>query len=200
MRHWCCKDEFLCTRQCPKNTNHDNKSLESCIDNNQGHDHSYVMVLVGLSLWTFSWIFTQVKTAAIHYQSYNPVFLQRTEAEWRSLWHNDCHRVCHFELDQHVDLACRMDIYRIRKRSVDAAEEPRISNKYETDNQNTKRIFIDKSTSMKFLSPDSVHSIRRKRNVLNECCYSKGCSWEEFAEFCQFSIRLPATNANSCVS
>lgn len=39
MRHWCCKDEFLCTRQCPKNTNHDNKSPESCIDNNQEHDH-----------------------------------------------------------------------------------------------------------------------------------------------------------------
>lgn len=37
----------------------------------------YVMVLVGLSLWAFSWIFTHVKTAAIHYQSYNPVFLQR---------------------------------------------------------------------------------------------------------------------------
>lgn len=60
--------------------------------------------------------------------SFNGIF-DRTEAEWRSLWHNDCHRVCHFELDQHVDLACRMDIYRIRKRSVDAAEEPRISNK-----------------------------------------------------------------------
>ena len=45
-------------------------------------------------------------------------YVGRTEAEWRSLWHTDCHRVCHYELDQHVDLACRMDIYRIRKRSA----------------------------------------------------------------------------------
>nr|XP_022333774.1 probable insulin-like peptide 7 [Crassostrea virginica] len=123
---------------------------------------------------------------------------KRTEAEWRSLWHTDCHRVCHYELDQHVDLACRMDIYRIRKRSAPRQDpEPKASNKHF---QKRKDIFIEKPTSMKFLSPTSSVSIRRKRNVLNECCYSKGCSWEEFAEFCQFSIRLPATNINSCTS
>ena len=36
-----------------------------------------VMVLVPLSVWTFSWILTHMKTAALHYQSYNPAFLQR---------------------------------------------------------------------------------------------------------------------------
>ncbi|XP_062609210.1 probable insulin-like peptide 7 [Saccostrea cucullata] len=119
----------------------------------------------------------------------------RTENEWRSLWHTDCHRVCHYELDQHVDLACRMDIYRIRKRFADwerAAKRKHINGEFSEDNG----VFIEKCPSMKFLSP--VMDMRSKKNVLNECCYSKGCSWEEFAEFCQFSIRLPATDANSC--
>ncbi|XP_061169554.1 probable insulin-like peptide 7 [Saccostrea echinata] len=158
------------------------------------------MVLVPCCIWTLLWIFTHVTVASHNYQDYNALFLQRTENEWRSLWHTDCHRVCHYELDQHVDLACRVDIYRIRKRSADwdhSVKQRHIDEgKYFLHFLNNNGVFIEKSASMKFLSP--VMGMRSKRNVLNECCYSKGCSWEEFAEFCQFSIRLPATNANSC--
>ncbi|XP_041354347.1 probable insulin-like peptide 7 [Gigantopelta aegis] len=121
------------------------------------------------------------------------------------VWHTDCHRVCRHDLIEHVDVACRYDPYRIiGKRSVDAVMDPSSHSEHQSPSQQPTRapsLFVAKDTSASFLKSYKLkrqaHSVY-KRSIMDECCVSKACSWEEFAEFCHVGNRRPATHVTIC--
>lgn len=57
---------------------------------------------------------------------WDDIFQQRTESDWRDLWHEERHRRCQHQLLSHMELVCEKDIYKLarrrRKRDLPAAE------------------------------------------------------------------------------
>ncbi|XP_064629137.1 probable insulin-like peptide 7 [Lineus longissimus] len=118
-------------------------------------------------------------------------FLLRSEDQWRQAWHTDCHRRCRHELDSQIRLACAKDIYRIRRAAdVDASNVtlPPIP----------KNQIFDRKTATAFLHKLHRQPIRMKRGIMEECCYAKSCSWEEYAESCHHYGRSDADSSNIC--
>ncbi|CAH1799283.1 unnamed protein product [Owenia fusiformis] len=110
------------------------------------------------------------------------LFLARTPHEWKQNWHVDCHRRCRSELIHHIRIACEKDIYRLDKRLADSNNP-----------------FMGEDEANSFFKVRSRRDLRlKRRGIMQECCYDKPCSWEEFAESCHTHSRLPASRINHC--
>ncbi|ESO84270.1 hypothetical protein LOTGIDRAFT_155605 [Lottia gigantea] len=128
-------------------------------------------------------------------QAFADRFTQASPEDLLALWHTDCHRRCRSQLIEHVNIACIFDPYKIyrKKRSVDN----------QNDSNKTRNLFIDKSRATTFLATRDTgrkrkgHSIK-KRGVMEECCYNKSCSWEEYAEYCHSHNRRPTSRTSMC--
>ncbi|KAJ6225226.1 hypothetical protein RDWZM_003771 [Blomia tropicalis] len=49
-------------------------------------------------------------------QEWDDVFQQRTDDDWRLLWHKEKHRRCQHQLLSHMELVCEKDIYKLARR------------------------------------------------------------------------------------
>ena len=49
-------------------------------------------------------------------QEWNGIFQQRTDDDWRGLWHKERHRRCQHQLLSHMELVCEKDIYKLARR------------------------------------------------------------------------------------
>lgn len=43
------------------------------------------------------------------------IFQDRSDDEWRALWHTERHRRCYQELESHMKWVCNKDIYKVKK-------------------------------------------------------------------------------------
>lgn len=50
-------------------------------------------------------------------------------------------------------------------------------------------LFVSPQRAFNILAHNSI-SIRRKRGIVEECCHTNGCSWEEYAEYCTHNNRM----------
>ncbi|XP_070189131.1 probable insulin-like peptide 7 isoform X2 [Littorina saxatilis] len=145
-------------------------------------------------------------------------FQQSSGEEIYDLWHGDCHRRCRNQLRGHVSLACRFDPYKLTKRSLTKRSLTKRSltsltkrdvnstiqhiNK-SSQPSHTSSLFLTKTTAATFFAgtpkgkSPTAHR-RKKRGIMQECCYSKSCSWEEYAEFCHTHNRRPAVRDSLC--
>lgn len=58
---------------------------------------------------------------------WDDIFQQRTDSDWRELWHKEKHKRCQHQLLSHMELVCEKDIYKLarrrrRKRDLAAAD------------------------------------------------------------------------------
>ncbi|XP_074662659.1 insulin-like peptide 7 [Tubulanus polymorphus] len=118
-------------------------------------------------------------------------FLGRSSAEWQTRWHSDCHRRCRQELVEHIRIACEKDIYRVTRDEL-GIPPPWVINKSET----ARKITVNKKMALSFLTGPGG-GVRIKRGIMEECCMSKGCTWEEYAETCRYYSRAQAPTGSS---
>ncbi|CAM1318297.1 Uncharacterised protein g6917 [Pycnogonum litorale] len=128
--------------------------------------------------------------------SLHDLFLSRTNGDWQDAWHKERIKRCYEDLIDHMEWACRKDIYRFVRRtdpSVAGIKNPFINAEKSSDEDKHR-----------FLSPQEASNIlksarnkrgrrgvsRMKRGIIDECCSSNGCSWEEYAEYCPTNKRL----------
>ncbi|XP_055955126.1 probable insulin-like peptide 7 [Patella vulgata] len=135
-------------------------------------------------------------------QAFADRFSQSSTEEALEIWHTDCHRRCRVQLIEHVNVACTFDPYKIfiTKRSVNSSMVPIIP---ASEKSSGSPPFLSKHTASSFLATRGKgtkvksHS-RQKRGVMEECCYFKSCSWEEYAEFCHTYNRRPTARTSNC--
>ncbi|XP_076445890.1 insulin-like peptide 7 [Babylonia areolata] len=137
-------------------------------------------------------------------QAFSDRFTQTSGEDFYELWHTDCHRRCRAQLISHVTLACTFDPYKVTKRSLSKREvNSTVEHIIQGRSHNSSTAFIRRasisSSSSSSSDGKSVLGHRRtKRGIMNECCYSKSCSWEEYAEFCHTYNRRPANRDTRC--
>ncbi|KAK7497408.1 hypothetical protein BaRGS_00011452, partial [Batillaria attramentaria] len=132
-------------------------------------------------------------------------FTRTSGEEFYELWHSDCHRRCRSQLIGHVTLACQFDPYRLTKRSFSKRDVNNTVAHILKDTEGSHPSpFITKTAASSFLKHVSRTTVQqrqhriKKRGIMNECCYSKSCSWEEYAEFCHTYNRRPSTRDTRC--
>lgn len=90
----------------------------------------------------------------------------------------------------HLDWACEKDIYKLTRRTegqgAPAADEEKVAG---GSNRNGLPSVRKKAANYPWLSPREVaqQMLRTRRNgkgITNECCTRRGCTWEEYAEYC----------------
>ncbi|KAL8599946.1 hypothetical protein ACOMHN_050248 [Nucella lapillus] len=136
-------------------------------------------------------------------RAFSDRFTQTTGEDFFELWHTDCHRRCRAQLISHVTLACTFDPYKVTRRSLTKREVNSTIEHIVKDTETTPASpFLAKTAATAFLRTvsdgKSVAHRRTKRGIMNECCYSKSCSWEEYAEFCHTYNRRPAIRDTRC--
>nr|UWI79940.1 insulin-related peptide 6 [Haliotis discus hannai] len=123
--------------------------------------------------------------------------------ELYDLWHTDCHRRCRAQLIEHINLACSYDPYKIiSKRSVNSTVARKHVPDHDGDSEKKAPIFITRHASAAFLATGHKtktvgHKIV-KRGIMEECCYMKACSWEEYGEFCHTHNRQTTDRVTRC--
>ncbi|KAK3773359.1 hypothetical protein RRG08_023239 [Elysia crispata] len=117
-------------------------------------------------------------------------------------WHTDCHRRCNRQLFSHVETACENDPYRIEssgKRSTylysdssskEGAGSPFLS-------KDIASVFLRKQSSGSGSMRRLLHRSKRSL-IMEECCFSKDCSWEEYAEYCHGHNRMRRERLSDC--
>ncbi|RWS27452.1 putative insulin-like peptide 7 [Leptotrombidium deliense] len=119
---------------------------------------------------------------------WNDVFNERSDKEWKDVWHSEKHRRCYQDLESHMKWVCLKDIYKVRSRRNDDIGQISDSKsgtivtrfRIESDflNQTPFNMFTGKSR-------------RKRRGIMDECCVATtGCSWEEYAEYCTHNNRV----------
>ncbi|XP_014669779.1 PREDICTED: probable insulin-like peptide 7 [Priapulus caudatus] len=124
------------------------------------------------------------------------MFQARTESEWRSVWHVETYRRCWHQLRPHISIACKKDIYRITKRTSPVEQNSTSSLASRIPLMIHKDGVFDIN---EVLTAKRAHSFLRSRgtptrrvarnrnrdNIVTECCVQdRGCTWEEYAEYC----------------
>ncbi|XP_041354701.1 probable insulin-like peptide 7 [Gigantopelta aegis] len=109
-------------------------------------------------------------------------------------WHTDCHSRCGVtQLTHMTNIACRLDPYNQENRVKRSAEGEKqdLMSRLQTP-------FLEKPYSAMFLTKRvrHGHSIRR-RGIVDECCH-KGCTWEEYAEYCRHNLRIDHDERTQC--
>ncbi|XP_017773459.1 PREDICTED: probable insulin-like peptide 7 [Nicrophorus vespilloides] len=111
------------------------------------------------------------------------IFRDRSNTEWKEAWHKERYTRCRETLIRHLYWACEKDIYRITRRS----EHP-----MQLANEDLE------SLSFPWISDEEAHFMVRTKRAANrnggssitaECCSRKGCTWEEYAEYCPTNKR-----------
>ncbi|PVD29245.1 hypothetical protein C0Q70_11842 [Pomacea canaliculata] len=129
-------------------------------------------------------------------------FTRTTGESLYELWHSDCHRRCRSQLIGHVTLACQFDPYKVTRRTLSKRDVNSTIAHLISDIEQTNSPFLARSAAASFLNKQSgrlssLHKIH-KRGIMDECCYTKSCSWEEYAEFCHSHNRRPAYRDTQC--
>ncbi|XP_053209902.1 probable insulin-like peptide 7 [Panonychus citri] len=120
--------------------------------------------------------------------TWETVFQDRSDDDWRALWHTERHRRCYQELESHMRWVCNKDIYKVKKSDSEAESHNRVPRGLLEDNPFDA--FISKESALNLLG-QTVSSVRRKRGIIDECCHgANGCSWEEYAEYCTHNNRI----------
>ncbi|XP_013085984.2 probable insulin-like peptide 7 [Biomphalaria glabrata] len=133
------------------------------------------------------------------------------------IWHHDCHRRCFYQIEEHFEISCAYDPYIARpRRSVheiantttgltankQPKNEPSINgNELETRENSARFPFLSKRDAKSFLrSKRAVDQplSRGRRGIMHECCFTKACSWEEYAEYCHRNPRTTTAMENNC--
>ncbi|RWS15321.1 putative insulin-like peptide 7 [Dinothrombium tinctorium] len=113
---------------------------------------------------------------------WNNIFNERSDEEWRSLWHTERYRRCYRELESHMKWVCSKDIYKVNKR-----RNGRLNANKEGEKTTSPFISMQRAHNMFSEKP----FLRRKRGIIDECCHGPdGCSWEEYAEYCTHNNRV----------
>ncbi|KAK7872575.1 hypothetical protein R5R35_013801 [Gryllus longicercus] len=120
------------------------------------------------------------------------VFRLRSEADWRAVWHVESHARCRQRLQRHMALVCAKDIYRADQDEgegegegedeAEAADVPEETNEVEP--------LLAPGAAARALGLLARGGRRRRRrrrdaSITAECCARpRGCTWEEYAEYC----------------
>ncbi|XP_015785150.1 probable insulin-like peptide 7 [Tetranychus urticae] len=121
------------------------------------------------------------------------IFQDRSDDEWRALWHTERHRRCYQELESHMKWVCNKDIYKVKKSDseIETVSSPHREPRGIFEGRHYDA-FISKERALNLLGQTAT-SVRRKRGIIDECCHgANGCSWEEYAEYCTHNNRIRA--------
>ncbi|XP_014782891.1 probable insulin-like peptide 7 [Octopus bimaculoides] len=136
----------------------------------------------------------------------------RNFQHWRNVWNQECFRRCRAELGPHISIACQNDIYKIINKRP--PRRLRRSTNISVDTNDVRRPLSQhqlrrhrRSLRFPFLLQDSEAFSYLKREhtmvkrgqaggIMEECCYMKGCTWEEYAEFCHSHSRYQTSGEN----
>ncbi|CAL1534133.1 unnamed protein product [Lymnaea stagnalis] len=134
-------------------------------------------------------------------------FAAATPEEHLYIWHHDCHRRCFHNLYEQIQIACDYDPYKTTTRagrSVPGNNTRSVQGTSMTSSLSAPGPFLDRRPALAFLrtkrdTDESGHARpRRSQTIMNECCFMKACSWEEYSEYCHRHPRVPTNLVNSC--
>ncbi|KAI1299390.1 putative insulin-like peptide 7 [Halotydeus destructor] len=115
---------------------------------------------------------------------WDEIFQLRSDDEWRNLWHVEKHRRCYQDLENHMRWVCDKDIYKMNKK------QSRDHRQVKRNHEQLAGPFLTKEEAYSLLGSGRAQR-RAKRGIMDECCHgvTTGCSWEEYAEYCQHHSR-----------
>jgi len=67
-------------------------------------------------------------------QEWDDIFQQRTDDDWRKLWHKEYHRRCQHQLLSHMDLVCEKDIYKLVRKKREIIPESELEAENQSEN------------------------------------------------------------------
>nr|ARS73223.1 insulin 3 [Deroceras reticulatum] len=202
--------------------------ISMCSNDHLSSSRTFSKVKLSLVLFVFGSVLVDVLTSTLtspdedlFINTVSNRFAQLSGADLLDVWHTDCHRRCSYQISSHVEVACQYDPYRLVHRRGRSSGQRGARNTTTTDKTGTnvsatqpdtrqepnvapptvpdKSPFLTKHTATSFLRPRRA-SGRPKRDVsiMEECCFSKACSWEEFAEYCQRHPRRASDRDSVC--
>lgn len=137
----------------------------------------------------------------------------RTPGEWEKEWHQERYSRCRDSITRHLRWACEKDIYKLKrseardifalKRSENIQPNEETEDEEEKFTINNVNAFKDTESQPEILETEEYDKypwlnqklamglIRTRRGlskrsgvITQECCSPKGCTWEEYAEYC----------------